>query len=72
MPRAVPSPTLQHMASKVVHGALYGALVFMPVSGLAFGYASGWGVPFFFWNVPGAPKEKAETPACNIIILLYL
>jgi hypothetical protein len=43
----------------------YGVLVFMPISGLAFGYASGWGVPFFAWNVPGAPKEKAESPSCN-------
>ena len=34
----------------------------MPISGLAFGYASGWGVPFFVWKgVPGAPKDKAES-----------
>lgn len=43
----------------------YGVIVFMPISGLAFGYASGWGVPFFAWSVPGAPKEKAETPLCE-------
>jgi cytochrome b561 len=44
-----------------VHGLLYGVLVFMPISGLAFGYLSGWGVPFFKWNVPGASKEAAES-----------
>ena len=58
VPPPLPVPGWQQMASKVTHGLLYGAMVFMPVSGLAFGYFSCWGVPFFKWYVPGAPKEK--------------
>ena len=80
IPKPLPVPTWQHYAANVSHAALYGVLVFMPVSGLAFGsclillsienmdfncicfvflgYFSCWGVPFFYWQVPGAPKEK--------------
>ena len=58
LPPPLPVPAWQQMASKATHGLLYGAMLFMPISGLAFGYFSCWGVPFFKWNVPGAPKEK--------------
>jgi cytochrome b561 len=63
VPSALPLPAWQRAASTVTHTALYGALAFMPVSGLAFGYLSGWGVPFFFINpapLTAAPKEEIE------------
>ena len=57
-PPALPGiKTWEKVAASASHTALYGAMVFMPVSGLAFGYLSGWGVPFFGWNVPGKAKE---------------
>lgn len=62
LPKHVPVPQWQQWASSVSHGLLYGVIAFMPISGFAFGYLSGWGVPFFFWNVPGTTKEKAERP----------
>jgi len=62
IPAPLPGPAWEHFLGKLSHFLLYGAIIFMPISGLGFGYASGWGVPFFVWNVPGAPKEKAESP----------
>ncbi len=62
-PSALPVPKWQRLASTATHTALYGALAFMPVSGLAFGYLSGWGVPFFVVNpapFTAAPKEEIE------------
>lgn len=50
----------QQLASTATHTALYGALAFMPVSGLMFGYLSGWGVPFFVVD-PG----NIEGIVCN-------
>jgi cytochrome b561 len=61
LPRTLPEPMWQVVSAKVAHGLLYGVLIFMPISGLAFGYLSGWGVPFFKWNVPGASKEAAQS-----------
>jgi cytochrome b561 len=63
IPSALPVPGWQRAASTATHTALYGALAFMPISGLAFGYLSGWGVPFFFVNpapFTAAPKEEIE------------
>eukprot|EP00808_Paulinella_micropora_P029397 g71278.t1 len=61
-PAYLPAPTIQTLAANVVHYALYGAMLFMPISGLGFGYLSGWGVPFFgLFDVPGCSKEEAET-----------
>ena len=63
IPAQMPGPAWEHFFGKLSHFILYGCIIFMPISGLAFGYASGWGVPFFKWKVPGAPKEKVETPS---------
>lgn len=57
IPSPLPGTAIEHLASKISHAFLYFCIVFMPVSGLAFGYFSCWGVPFFAWNIPGAPKE---------------
>ena len=48
IPKELPIPTWQQYASRLSHALLYGAMIFMPVSGLAFGYFSCWGVPFFW------------------------
>mmetsp|Transcript_10611 Transcript_10611/g.12070 ORF Transcript_10611/g.12070 Transcript_10611/m.12070 type:complete len:318 (+) Transcript_10611:16-969(+) len=57
VPKALPGPRLEHFVGDLSHYLLYGAIIFMPVSGFAFGYYSGWGVPFFVWDIPGAAKE---------------
>lgn len=58
------TPKWQKVASTATHTALYGALAFMPASGLAFGYLSGWGVPFFVVNpAPGTAASKEEIAA---------
>jgi len=62
MPKKLPGPTWEHRLGQVSHGLLYGAIVFMPVSGLAFGYWSCWGVPFFWWQIPGCAKEDENKP----------
>ena len=36
-------------------------IVIMPVTGVGMGYYSGWGVPFFKWQMPGIAKAKADT-----------
>jgi len=56
-PAKMSGPTWEHMAGSLSHFLLYGALIFLPVSGLAFGYFSCWGVPFFSYHIPGAKKE---------------
>jgi len=56
-PAKLPGPTIEKIAGSISHLLLYGMLIFLPVSGLAFGYFSCWGVPFFSWHIPGAAKE---------------
>jgi len=62
LPARLPEAPWQIIASKVSHTTMLAIATFMPISGLAFGYLSGWGVPFFVFNVPGASKEAAESP----------
>ena len=52
---------VEKIAGKVSHYALYGMMVFMPVTGFGMNYLSGFPVPFFNTKIPGAPKEKAAT-----------
>ena len=70
-PKQLPGPAWEHLAGNLSHAALYGAMIFMPVSGLAFGYYSCWGVPFFAWNVPGLPKEQYDERAKAIEDFFY-
>eukprot|EP00457_Paulinella_chromatophora_P010591 gb/GEZN01010699.1/.p1 GENE.gb/GEZN01010699.1/~~gb/GEZN01010699.1/.p1 ORF type:complete len:219 (-),score=30.52 gb/GEZN01010699.1/:212-868(-) len=48
----------QEHVVKMSHTALYGFLVFMPLSGIAMGYYSGFGLPFFFTKFIGASKKN--------------
>lgn len=51
----------EHITHNVAHGLLYGALLWMPLSGLAMGYYSGFGVPFFgFGRIPGADEKSKD------------
>eukprot|EP00008_Paramoeba_atlantica_P004636 CAMPEP_0201490736 /NCGR_PEP_ID=MMETSP0151_2-20130828/27270_1 /ASSEMBLY_ACC=CAM_ASM_000257 /TAXON_ID=200890 /ORGANISM="Paramoeba atlantica, Strain 621/1 / CCAP 1560/9" /LENGTH=216 /DNA_ID=CAMNT_0047876807 /DNA_START=116 /DNA_END=766 /DNA_ORIENTATION=- len=54
---------LERAAAGLTHATLYGAILFMSVSGVIFGYSSGKGLPFFKWQIDGAPKEKADSDA---------
>jgi cytochrome b561 len=45
---------LQNIFEKLSHIVLLAMAALLPATGLAFGYFSCWGVPFFKWNVPGA------------------
>lgn len=60
MPKAVPGNTLEVMAGKASHAAMYGFMVFMPVSGIAMGYYGGKGLPFFGYTIPGAETPNGE------------
>jgi len=52
---------VEKIAGRISHYALYGMMVFLPVTGFGMGYLSGYGVPFFSTHIPGASKEKADT-----------
>ena len=41
-------------ARRLSHGLLYAALVILPGTGIAMGYFSGKGLPFFGATIPGA------------------
>ena len=58
VPSPIPGSTLEMLAARVTHAALYGFMLFMPISGIAMGYYGGKGLPFFYTTVPGA--EKAD------------
>jgi len=48
---------IEHLAANVSHGAFYGLLAIMPLTGVMMGYYGGKGLPFFFTTIPGASKE---------------
>jgi len=59
IPKMLPGSLVEQKVAKASHVALYGFMLAMPVSGVAMGYYSGFGVPFF--AVRKAVKG-AETP----------
>ena len=61
IPPEIPGPFLMRMGANASHIAMYGAMVFMPWSGVAMGYYGGKGLPFFGYTIPGA-----EVPDGNI------
>ena len=61
LPAHVSASSLEVLGGKLMHYALYGMLVIMPVTGVGMGYTSGYGAPFFSWKMPGVSKEKAAT-----------
>jgi len=60
IPKPLPAPKLQHYAANTSHMAMYGMMVFMPVSGVVMGYYGGKGIPFFGLKIPGASKEDRD------------
>lgn len=61
VPEHVPGPKLERLAGNMSHTAMYGFMVFMPVTGIAMGYFGGKGLPFFGYTIPGI-----ETPDASI------
>lgn len=55
------SHPIEELAGKASHILLYSLIAWMPISGFAMSYYSGYGAPFFKWKIKGAPKEKADT-----------
>jgi len=60
IPATLPGPIWEQYAGKLSHLATYGAMIFMPASGVAMGYFGGKGLPFFGTTIPGAPKGSTR------------
>jgi cytochrome b561 len=61
VPAMLAGSKLEHFAARSSHAALYGFMTLMPVSGLAMGYYSGFGAPFFFFpRMPGSTTPNKE------------
>lgn len=62
IPKALAGASYQHTAATWSHRALYGLMLSLPVSGVAMGYFSGFGVPFFGIKkaVPGSSTPDKE------------
>jgi len=61
VPAHLPATSIEILAGSLMHYSLYGMIIIMPVTGICMGWYSGFGVPFFKWHLPGAPKEKTLT-----------
>ena len=66
-PKPLPGPLIERAAGALSHAVLYAAMVFMPLSGLLFGVASGWGIYFVGLDAPLSnmqwifgPEENAK------------
>lgn len=60
----VAGSSIEHTLASVTHYGLYGFMTIMPATGIAMGYYSGKGLPFFFTTIPGVVKtdeNKART-----------
>lgn len=53
------SSTLETLAGKTAHVALYGLGIFLPISGVIMGSYSGFGLPFFYTTIPSLEKKPA-------------
>lgn len=61
MPSHLPGNALEHLAASLSHYAAYGAMLFLPASGVAMGYYGGKGIPFYdLYTIPGASKENRD------------
>eukprot|EP01083_Nonionella_stella_P035943 98054_1 len=58
IPPPVAGPRWQQVGSRAGHAALYGLMIFMPLTGVTMGYFGGKGLPFFFTKIPGADPEN--------------
>lgn len=53
------SSTLEALAGKVGHLAMYGLVIALPVSGVVMGSFSGFGLPFFYTTIPSVTKDPS-------------
>jgi len=61
--RAPPSfstNTAQRLLAQASHGAMYGFLCLMPITGVTMGYYGGKGLPFFYTTLPGAEEKNGK------------
>jgi 1,2-dihydroxy-3-keto-5-methylthiopentene dioxygenase len=52
--------SVQTMASKAGHAAMYAFMLVMPATGIAMGYYGGKGLPFFWTTIDGAATANGE------------
>lgn len=60
IPRHVPGPPLQAWVADASHYAMYGMMLYMPLSGILMGYYGGKGLPFFWTHFPGAQGDDKD------------
>eukprot|EP01084_Bolivina_argentea_P226193 382100_1 len=60
IPKALPMPSWQKIASTSTHHAMYAFMIFMPVTGITMGYFGGKGIPFFAWKIPGKEQPNKQ------------
>lgn len=54
MPAHLPGTRVEQLGGSLSHLALYGLTIGLPASGIAMGYFSGYGLPFFWTKIDGA------------------
>ncbi|RHZ20215.1 hypothetical protein DYB37_003822 [Aphanomyces astaci] len=64
-PQALAGPKWEQLLGSASHLGLYGLMIGLPSSGIAMGYYSGFGIPFFGSRIPGAekPDKSISGPA---------
>ena len=60
-PPAFSNNMLERALGMASHGAMYGFLILMPVTGVAMGYYGGKGLPFFWTTLDGAAEKDGKT-----------
>jgi cytochrome b561 len=68
IPAHLPAPRLQLLISKGTHYGLLGSIGALAGSGIAMGYYSGYGVPFFAWEgIAGATGDSKDPKFAKLI-----
>ncbi len=71
IPKPLPGSKIEQLAGSLSHVALYGFMTLMPLSGIAMGYFSGFGVPFFFTKVPGSASPTPNKELAGSIYKVH-
>mmetsp|Transcript_45942 Transcript_45942/g.99809 ORF Transcript_45942/g.99809 Transcript_45942/m.99809 type:complete len:197 (+) Transcript_45942:69-659(+) len=58
--------------SKASHLVLYGFMTYLPVTGIAMGYYSGKGIPFFdLYHIPGADESSKDGKFAGFMVKVH-
>lgn len=60
LPLHLPGFWIEHQVAHLGHGALYGLMLFMPITGVSMSYFGGKGQPLIVGNIPGKGAITAE------------